>query len=408
MRIFKPTEANQVEDIVSWAVSEERPLEIRGAGSKQNLGRPMEEYDILDCTGLSGISYYEPGELVLSAYAGTLMSDIDRVLAENDQRLAFEPMDYGYVLGQERGQATIGGITACNISGPRRVHIGAARDHCLGVNGVSGWGKAFKSGGRVVKNVTGYDLSKLLTGSYGTLAALTEVTFKVLPVPESVCTILVFDLQESDGISALSQALSTSVEPTGLAHIPKTAASRSDIAYVSEAGKSVTAIRIEGPNSSVQSRSTFMQHLFGKIGITQYLAATDSHLLWREIGEVKILPHDEGVLWKISVAPTSAPSVVEDIKSALGRSGRAEALFDWAGGLIWLHVIGAIDGGHKAVRSAISEGGHATLIRSSKELRSRIPVFHPQVQPLAALAMRVKKGFDPNGILNPFRMSVDY
>ena len=171
---FRPSDADQVLETVAWAVAEEEPLEIRGAGSKQNLGRPMADCRVLDLSALTGLTYYEPGELVLAAWAGTPLSVIEAELSENGQRLAFEPADYGRILGNVAGQATIGGLVACNISGPRRVQVGAARDHCLGVSGVSGRGEAFKSGGRVIKNVTGYDLSKLMTGSYGTLAALTE------------------------------------------------------------------------------------------------------------------------------------------------------------------------------------------------------------------------------------------
>lgn len=405
---FRPLDAGQVQDIVAWAAAEERPLEIRGAGSKQNLGRPMDACDVLDLTSLTGITYYEPGELVLAAAAGTPLSDIEAELSANRQRLAFEPVDYGRMLGGPGGQATIGGVTACNIAGPRRIQVGAARDHCLGVGGVSGRGEAFKSGGRVVKNVTGYDLSKLMTGSYGTLAALTEVTFKVLPVPEKTRTVLILGLDEVEGISILSQSVASGVEPTALAHLPASAAARSTVGYVTESGQSVTAVRVEGPASSVEARCRSLRERFGGDGTTEELHGHNSGALWREVGEASVLSAGEGVLWRLSVPPTSAPEVVDAIRGAIGPAGAVEALFDWAGGLVWLQIDGPDDGAHEAVRGALAGGGHATLIRAPETLRRQVPVFQPQDSGLAALSARVKQGFDPRGVLNPGRMSADY
>ena len=406
---FRPDDADQVRDIIAWAVAEEHPLEIRGAGSKRGLGRPMEACDVLELSGLTGLTYYEPGELVLAAEAGTPLRAIEAELLENQQRLAFEPVDYGRLFGGPAGQSTIGGVVACNISGPRRVQAGAARDHCLGVHGVSGRGEAFKSGGRVVKNVTGYDLSKLMTGSYGTLAALTEVTLKVLPVPEKTRTVLVFGLGEAEGIAALGRATASGLEPTALAHLPATAASHSSVGYVSESGKSVTAIRIEGPGSSVEARCQSLRGLLGDLGETEELHGHNSAALWREIGEVSLLPVDAGVLWRLSVPPSSAAGVVAAIEDSLPPSSAVEILFDWAGGLIWLKVAAVEDAAHETVRGALAGGGgHATLIHAPDEIRRKVPVFQPQDPGLAALSTRVKQGFDPRGILNPGRMAAEY
>ena len=406
---FRPGDADQVLETVAWTVAEEQPLEIRGAGSKRNLGRPMADCGVLDLSALTGLTYYEPGELVLAAWAGTPLSVIEAELSENGQRLAFEPADYGRILGNAAGQATIGGLVACNISGPRRIQVGAARDHCLGVSGVSGRGEAFKSGGRVVKNVTGYDLSKLMTGSYGTLAALTEVTFKVLPVPEKTRTVLIFGHGEAEGIDVLSQASASALEPSGLAHLPAVAAARSSVGYVAEAGASVTAIRVEGPGPSVEARCRSLRSLFGGAGQTEELHGHNSGTLWREIADVTLLGSNGGSLWRLSVPPSTASGVVSAVEAQLPPSCRVEVLFDWAGGLIWLDVTGAENAAHDVIRGAIrDEGGHATLIRASVDVRRAVPVFQPPEPGLAALNARVKQGFDPRGIFNPGRMSTDY
>ena len=406
---FRPDNADQIRDIVAWAVAEEHQLEICGAGSKRGLGRPMDCQSVLDLSALTGLTYYEPGELVLAARPGTQLHVIEAQLLENRQRLAFEPTDYGRILGGAAGQSTIGGIVACNISGPRRIQVGAARDHCLGVSGVSGRGENFKSGGRVVKNVTGYDLSKLMTGSYGTLAALTEVTFKVLPVPDKTRTVLAFGLGEAAGISALSQASASGLEPSALAHLPAAAAARASVGYVSEPGTSVTAIRLEGPASSVEARCQSLRDTFSAGGPTEELHGHNSENLWNEVGNVTLLEGNGGVLWRLSVPPSAAPGIASSIEASLPSSCGGEFLFDWAGGLIWLSVTGAQDAAHEVVRGALVDGGgHATLIRAPDDVRRTISVFQPQSQGLAALNHRVKQGFDPSGILNPGRMTTDY
>lgn len=406
---FRPRDADQVRETVAWAAAEERPLEIRGGGSKRGLGRPTGDRDVLDVSGLGGVTYYEPTELALAAAAGTPLAAVEAELARNRQRLAFEPVDYGPVTGGPAERSTVGGVLACNISGPRRIQAGAARDHCLGITAVSGRGEAFKSGGRVVKNVTGYDLSKLMAGSYGTLAVLTEVTFKVLPVPEKTRTVLIRGLEATAGIAALSKAAASGLEPTALAHLPPSAASRSTVDRVSGAVGGVTAIRIEGPAPSVEARCASLRKLFESAGDTEELHGRDSGALWREIGGVRLLPADAGVLWRLSVPPTTAAGVAPEIARALPRASAVQAMFDWAGGLIWLTVEGVEDAAHGAVRSAVAGGGgHATLIRAPEEIRRRVPVFHPRDPGLAALNARVKKGFDPRGILNPGRLSPDY
>jgi glycolate dehydrogenase FAD-binding subunit len=251
MQTFRVADAKQVADVVTWAAAEEQPLEIVGGGSKRGLGRPTQVEHRLDVSSMAGISAYEPGELVLTAAAATPLTDIERALEAERQMLAFEPPDWRALLGAETCTPTLAGVISCNLAGPRRVSAGAARDHLLGFHAVNGRGETFKSGGKVVKNVTGYDLSKLVCGAYGTICVLTELSIKVLPRPETSCTLLVLGLDDAAGVAALSTALSSSHEVSAAAHLPLNIARRSTVRAVSGAGASVTALRIDGPAPSV-------------------------------------------------------------------------------------------------------------------------------------------------------------
>ena len=220
---FKPETTAQVVEAIAWASGEETPVEILGTGTKRGYGRPMGDGNrtighAVDLSGLSGITLYEPEELVLSAWAGTPLAEIEAAVAEKGQMLAFEPPALARLYGGDGG--TLGGMIACNLAGPRRIKAGAARDHILGVEAVTGRGELVKSGGRVVKNVTGYDVSKLLTGSFGTLAALTQITIKVLPAPETIETVLLTGLNEAAAVSAMSLAMNSSHEVSAAAFIP--------------------------------------------------------------------------------------------------------------------------------------------------------------------------------------------
>ncbi len=264
--VLKPGDAAQARDAVAWAVAEEAPLEVVGGGSKRALGRPVQAGHRLDVSGLAGIDLYEPDELVMTARAATPLAEVEAALAADRQALAFEPPDYGPLLGAAAGAATIGGVFACNLSGPRRLKAGAARDHLLGVALVTGRGEAVKAGGRVVKNVTGYDLCKLMAGSYGTLAVMTALTFKVLPAPEKLRTVLVFGLDDAEAARAMTAALNSPHEVSAAAHLPRAVAARSAVDYVAGAGAAVTAVRIEGPAPSVEHRCRALKELLGAFG----------------------------------------------------------------------------------------------------------------------------------------------
>lgn len=395
-----PTDADGLADAVRWAVAGEHPLEVVAGGSKRNFGRPVQSAVTLSLAAFDGIVDYQPSELVLTAKAATPLAAIQSALEAEKQMLAFEPADYAPLFGSAEG-ATLGGTLACNLSGPRRIKAGAARDHFLGVHAVSGRGERFKAGGRVVKNVTGYDVCKLLAGSYGTLALMHEVTVKVLPAPERTRTVLIYGLEPAAAMDALEAALSSAHEVSGAAHMPAEEAARSAVSYVADAGAAVSAVRVEGFPASVEARCEALRELLGRFGAVEELHSKNSATLWREIRDVRAFADDSGPLWRLSVPPASGA----DAAARVADAADVRTLFDWGGGLVWIGVNGAPDAGETAVRAAASAaGGHATLIRADAPTRAARAVFQPQTAGLAALIERIKRAFDPAGVLNPGRM----
>ncbi|MCW5699932.1 MAG: glycolate oxidase subunit GlcE [Rhodospirillales bacterium] len=405
---LRPETDNQVLDAIRWAAAENRPLEVIGSASKSALGRPSAAATRLDTSANAGIVLYEPEELVLTARAGTPMAEIEAALAQKNQHLWFEP-PYLSPLLNDRGEenntgfnGTLGGVIACNLSGPRRVMVGAARDHLLGFHAVSGRGEVFKSGGRVVKNVTGFDLSKLITGSFGTLAVMTEVTVRALPASEETRTVLVIGCEEECATRSMATALQSPYEVSGAAHLPPDIGLRSSVARVSEAGGPVTALRVEGPGPSVVYRANALATALSSFGELAELDDYHSRVLWREIRDVSFFV-DQGdrQIWRLSVPPSDGARIAADLLFEIDGC----VYFDWGGGLLWLSLVPASDAHHQRIRAAIAgTGGHATLIRASVDVRASVPVFQPQPPALAALTQRIKDGFDPNGILNPGRM----
>jgi len=353
----------------------ESPLNIRGGGTR-GLARAG---NVLTAAGLSGVTLYEPGALTLVAGAGTPVAEIDALLAAEGQRLAFEPMDHRGLL-RTSGEPTLGGVVAANISGPRRVQTGACRDFLLGVRFVDGLGQIIKNGGRVMKNVTGYDLVKLMAGSFGTLGVLTEVSFKVLPVPEARAVVLIEGLDVAAAVAAMSDALGSPFDVTGAAH---TTAGLD--------GHPVTMIRLEGFEKSVTYRAGRLRDLLAIYGDIAIETDPDRSLAgWAWVRDVEPFHDQDGDVWRISCKPSDAPSL----------SARLEAdglLFDWGGGLIWALLPEGTD-----ARARIGAfAGHATLVRASDATKSDLGVFQPQSPEIALLEQGLRNRFDPRGILNP-------
>jgi glycolate oxidase FAD binding subunit len=400
---IKPRDVKDVETAVQWALTQGKTLEVVGQGSKRALGRPAQTEATLDLSGLAGVTLYEPEELVLSAKAGTPLREIEELTASHGQELAFDPMDYGPLLGVAPGLGTVGGMLASNLSGSRRLKAGAARDHFLGVTAVSGRGERFKSGGRVVKNVTGYDLCKLLAGSFGTLAVMTDVTLKTLPRAETEATVLVTGLENGKAIGALATAVGSSCDVSAAAHLPAAVAPR----MLGEAGvdRAATAMRLEGVEASVAHRTRVLCELVRSSGELTILEERRSRAAWLAIrdmtGFAAVGRAGERSLWRISTAPARGA----EFGRRLAASADVELAYDWAGGLIWAAVAPSDDAGAAIVRPAVAEsGGYAMLVRAPTAVRALVPVFEPQAGPLAALTARIKESFDPRGVLNPGRM----
>ncbi|MBY8916845.1 FAD-binding protein [Nitratireductor sp. L1-7-SE] len=400
MTEFLPNSAEEVLETIQWAVSEESPLEIVGHGSKRGIGQPLQTEHTLDLSRLAGITLYEPEELVLSAKAGTPVAEIKAALREHNQEFAFEPMDYGPLLGGEAGRGTLGGLLAANLSGPRRLKAGAARDHVLGVHAVSGRGEGFKSGGRVVKNVTGYDLSKGLAGSWGTLAVATDITMKVLPAAETETTLCIAGLEDAVATEAMATAMGSSAEVSGAAHLPEGVVGRFIDGAFSGGGQ--TVLRVEGFGPSVAYRIDLLARLLRGYGTIGTLEGDASRRLWREIRDCQ--PFADGTpapVWRVSVTPSRGHELVDAYRRAAG----ANVYYDWQGGLIWMRM--EADPEAEILRKMIAHfgGGHATLVRAPLAVRAATPVFEPQSPALAALSARLREQFDPKGILNPGRMA---
>ena len=384
---IKPRDAKELRQAVEWALNDNVTLDVRGQGSKIALGKPMRCDQVLDLSGISGVVDYAPEELVVTLRAGTPLSEVEALLAQRNQMLAFEPPDLGPLLGLEAGQGTLVGAVVGNLAGSRRVSAGAARDHLLGFSGVNGRGEAFKSGGKVMKNVTGYDLSKLLAGSWGTLAILDEVLVKVLPAPDQTRTLVLLGLSDDAAVKAMCAAMGSPHNVSGATHVGNR-----------------TALRIEGVAPSVEARLKGLRELLAASGAKmEELGTLESRAFWREVRDVAPLKATGGaIVWKISCPPTEGPGIVARVKA---QRPAAEAFYDWSGGLIWLALPASADADHEIVRGALGPaGGHATLVRAPEAARASVPVFQPQPAALAALASRVKESFDPKRLFNPGRM----
>ncbi|HEV2558273.1 MAG TPA: FAD-binding protein [Microvirga sp.] len=390
MTLHTPRDETEASAIVAEAAAARRPLGVVGAGTKAGIGRPAQTEASLSSAGLTGVTLYEPAELVIAARAGTPLAEVVRTLAERGQELPFEPIDYRGLLGTS-GEPTIGAVAAANLSGPRRIMAGAARDSLIGVRFVNGRGEAVKSGGRVMKNVTGLDLVKLMAGSWGTLGFLTEVTFKVLPKAERTATLVLRGLDDARAVEAMSLALGSPYEITGAAHLPSP-----------EPGTARTLLRIEGFSFSVDYRLGELRRLLKRFGPADLIDGRAAESLWLTVRDAAPVaePRDRAV-WRVSTGPTKGP----DFTARIARSINAQWFYDWGGGLVWLSTEPTGDAGAAAIRAALrGVGGHATLVRAPAEVRAAVDVFEPPGDAIMRVTAGIKASFDPAGVLNPGRM----
>ena len=390
--VFTPENEEEAAALVAACAAASRPLAIRGGGTKAAVGRPVNAEATLSTQAFTGITLYEPAELVIAARAGTPLAEIERTLADRGQMLPFEPADARVLLGSQ-GEATVGGLAATNLSGPRRIMAGACRDAMIGVRFVNGRGEVVKSGGRVMKNVTGLDLVKLAAGSWGTLGLLTEVTFTVQPKAERSATLVIDGLDDTRGIDALNAALGSPFEITGAAHLPAGLAGE----------RARTILRIEGFSPSVDYRVGELRHLLAAYGPAERIVdAAEARRLWQDVRDARFLAEPrEHAVWRLSTVPTAGPRIV----AAVAGLGDVRFFYDWGGGLVWLSVPAEGDCGAATIREALApHGGHATLWRAPADVRAAVQPFQPLAAPLMRVSEGVKRAVDPAGIFEPGRM----
>jgi glycolate oxidase FAD binding subunit len=388
----KPRDTRDVEEAVRAALVAGQPLELVGRGTKRGIGHTMATNAVLDLSALDAVVAYEPSELVLTAQPSVPMARLRAMLAESNQELAFEPMDVAPLLGLS-GEGTLGGTIASSLSGPRRIKAGAARDHVLGLHAVSGFGESFKAGGRVVKNVTGYDIAKLIAGSWGTLAVMTEVTVKVLPKAETETTLVFAGFDDAAAGRVMTAAIGSPYDVSGAAH------------GLRKGDEVLTLVRLEGISASVAHRAITLKEALAGFGAMSEIAGERSAELWRAVRDALPFaaagPRGTWPVWRIVCPPAAGGALGQEIVQATD----GEALYDWAGGLIWLAVPPSPDAQAATVRSLAGRGGgHATLIRASEAVKAAVDVFAPLGEGLAALHERVRASFDPHGLFNRGRM----
>jgi glycolate oxidase FAD binding subunit len=391
----------EIADAVLAALDDKSPFEIVSSGSKREYGRPVSAERILDVSALRGIIKYEPEELVISAHAATPVKEIEAVLAERKQMLGFEPVDWSALFGGDQASATLAGTIATNACGARRVKAGAVRDHVIGCRFVNGTGEAIKAGGNVIKNVTGFDLPRLMCGAFGTLGVLTELTLRVVPLPARALSVALPMPSAESGLRALRQAASLPVDPTGLAYLPEAALKASVASRAGSFGGAVgiAIVRLEGAMNALGEKLALLRQTFtGFDAATLNEAVTAS--VFREIGSGGLFADRGTDIWRVCVPSSAAYEAVE-------KSGAEFWYADWAGGLLWLRLNGDEETATRLRAITARLGGHATLMRASADARETLAVFEPESPVRAGLTRTVKAAFDPHRLLNPDRMYRD-
>ncbi len=394
---LEPKNETEVADAVREAAQKGTSLEIISGGTKRDLGRPIKANAILDLAAISGILKYESEELVLTVRAGTPVAEIEALLGEKKQMLGFSPADWGPLFGSPESRATLAGIVATNACGSRKVKAGAVRDHVIGCRFVNGSGEAIKAGGRVIKNVTGFDLPKLMCGAFGTLGVLTELTMRVSPAPERVAGLVILDCSAETGLGVLRRAARLAVDASGLAYLPHHAMARSEV--LDADGSGIALIRVDGTAPAVSEKLALLRREFADRDLA-LLEADRTDALFQEIGNGSFLAKADGDIWRLCVPASQAYAALQDVGAPFWYA-------DWAGGLLWLEAP-ANDETAAQFRGITKRfGGHATLMRATREARARLAVFEPETPERTGLTRAVKAAFDSKHILNPGRMFED-
>ena len=396
---FRPVSEKDISEFIKLCNKKNIPIEIKGLSSKQKIGRNFQSEKELDLSQFSGIIKYEPEELYIKVKSGTSMEIITKELDKNNQQLAFEPINFGYIFEGKSNPGTIGGVVACNFSGSRRFKSGSVRDHVLGIRVVTGRGEIIKSGGTVVKNVTGYDLSKILTGSFGTLAVISEISVKVLPKPPSTKSLIIHNAHLKKSLEYLNISLSSTSDVSGAVFYPEYFKNQFTLNDLVNKGP-ITAIRVEGVSSSIDDR---LQNLVKELGLLSdeinFLEGEQSKIFWDYTQNLRVFSKTDKNLIKAVVPPSETLNVINNLKKFLSRY-----FIDWGGNLIWMEVNKLNFSILKEINTVVNDlSGYATVIKLEDSLKANLDIF--KIDPIKLkISEKIKKSFDPKRILNPGKM----
>ena len=396
---FKPQTRKEISEIIKFCYKKNIPLEINGLKSKNKIGRNFQAEKTLDLSNYSGIIEYKPEELYIKVKSGTPIKEIISELDKNNQQLAFEPNDFGFLFSGDSNEGSIGGVVACNFSGARRFKSGSVRDHLLGVQGINGKGETIKSGGTVVKNVTGYDLCKLLTGSFGTLSVLTELSIKVLPKPEISKTLIINNPHLKKALEYLSITLSSTIDPSGGVFYPEHYRKNFIFNNLTQEG-ALIGIRVEGPSNSVDIR---IEKLCKELDILNnefsILDQEQSNIFWEKTRKLQVFTSLKENLLRVIVPPSETFEVIQKLKNY-----EINYFLDWGGSLIWLQIEKISTKILKEIKETVHKAkGYLTVIKIEEDMKASIDIF--TVDPIKyKISEKIKKSFDPKRILNPGKM----
>ena len=399
LNILKPNSEKDIQEIIKYCYKKNLPIEIIGAGSKNQIGKKLQCAKTLDMSNFSGILEYKPEELYITVKAGTPIKKIRDELKKNNQHLAFEPINFSELFKKDSNEGTIGGTLSCNFSGSRRFKVGSARDHILGFKGYNGKGEKIKSGGTVVKNVTGYDLSKLITGSFGTLLALSEITLKVLPLETDTKTIIISGLELEHSMGIMGSAISSPNDPSGVVFYPSNFRHNFVFNDLTHPG-SITAIRVEGTKTSTEQRiNNLIQNLSLIDKNITVLDSIQSEIFWEDTRSLKVFSKNKKNILRASIPASETINLISRLKTF-----HPTYFIDWGGSLIWLELdylsSQKIDQIRKRV---IDTGGYLTVIKSAENVKSSSEIF--TIDPIKfKISQNIKKSFDPKRIFNPGKM----
>jgi glycolate oxidase FAD binding subunit len=396
---LKPESEEAISEAIKHCYKKNIPLAINGLGSKKNIGKNFQSQKTLDLSNYSGIIKYEPEELYIKVKSGTSIKEIKEELDKKNQQLAFEPNDFGFLFEGESNEGTIGGVLSSNFAGPRRFKVGSARDHILGFKGINGKGEIIKSGGTVVKNVTGYDLSKIITGSFGTLSVFTEISVKVLPKADLTKTLVIENPHLKKGLEYLNVALGSSTDPSGGVFYPEYFRNQFVFNDLTTEGP-ITAIRIEGSKLSVDER---INKLLKELNVSRkeisILESSQSNIFWENTRCLKVFKNLKDNLLRVIVPASEVFDLINKLKSY-----NVKYFIDWGGNLVWLQVDEINLNSIKEIRSLVKNlGGYLTIIKAEESLKASIDIFTID-EVKYKISEKIKKSFDPKRILNPGKM----